>query len=81
MHRFIADEDRLSGVEGVIQTMVSMSILMSQEASRQILMEMAMTTVIREVFSSQAARDVLATLRRIAQRQGRPLQSLRHSPI
>jgi hypothetical protein len=55
MHRFITDENRRSGVEGVIQTMVSVSILMSQEASILILTEMAMRSVIRETFSSQDA--------------------------
>ncbi len=34
------------------------------------------TTVIREKFSSQAAPDVLAALRRIAERQGRQFQAV-----
>jgi hypothetical protein len=55
MHRFITDDNRRSGVEGAIQTMVSVSILMYQEASRLILMEMAMRTVIRKTLSSQNA--------------------------
>ena len=39
-------------------------------------MEMAMTTAVREKFSSQAAPDVLATLRQIAESQGRQFQAV-----
>jgi hypothetical protein len=39
-------------------------------------MVMCMTTVIREKFSSQAAPDLLANLRQIAQLQGRQFQAV-----
>jgi predicted transcriptional regulator len=40
------------------------------------MMEMAMATAIREKFSSQAASDVLAALRQIADNQGRQFQAV-----
>lgn len=46
------------------------------EASRWIMMEMVMSTVTREKFSSQAAPDVLAALRQIAESQGRQFQAV-----
>jgi len=46
------------------------------EASRYIVMEKPVTTVVREKFSSQAAPDVLAALRQIAESQGRQFQAV-----
>lgn len=40
------------------------------------MMEMAMTAAVREKFSSQAAPEVLAALRRIAESQGRQFQAV-----
>ena len=40
------------------------------------MMEMPVTTVVREKFSSQAAPDVLASLRQIAESQGRQFQAV-----
>jgi hypothetical protein len=40
------------------------------------MMEIAMTTAVREKFSSQAAPDVLAALRQIAESQGRQFQAV-----
>src|SRR5690606_7253932 len=40
------------------------------------MMEMAMTTAVRQKFSSQAAPDVLAALRQIAESQGRQFQAV-----
>ena len=40
------------------------------------MMEMIVSSVIREKFSSQAAPDVLAALRQIADRQGRQFQAV-----
>ena len=40
------------------------------------MMEMAMTAAVREKFSSQAAPDVLAALRQIAESQGRQFQAV-----
>ena len=48
-------------------TVVHDRILLYHEASRFIMMEMAMTIAVREKFSSQAAPEVLAALRRIAE--------------
>jgi predicted transcriptional regulator len=46
------------------------------ETSISIMMELAMPTAVREKFSSQAAPDVLAALRQIAENQGRQFQSV-----
>jgi hypothetical protein len=46
-------------------------ILLHHETSIFIMMEMAVTTIVREKFSSQAAPEVLAALRQIAETQGR----------
>ncbi|WP_226822315.1 hypothetical protein [Acidithiobacillus ferridurans] len=51
-------------------------ILLYHETSRLIMMEMAMTTAVREKFSSQAAPEVLAALRQIAESQGRQFQTV-----
>ena len=51
-------------------------ILLYHETSRFIMMEMAMTIAVREKFSSQAAPEVLAALRRIAESQGRQFQAV-----
>ena len=40
------------------------------------MMKLTMTTAVREKFSSQAAPDVLAALRQIAENQGRQFQSV-----
>ena len=40
------------------------------------MMEMAVTTAVREKFSSQAAPDVLAAIRQIAESQGRQFQAV-----
>ena len=40
------------------------------------MMEMTMTTAAREKFSSQAAPDVLAAMRQIAESQGRQFQAV-----
>lgn len=52
------------------------SILLYHEASRQILMEVVMPSLVREKFSSQAAPEVLAALRQIAESQGRQFQAV-----
>ena len=57
-------------------TVVHDRILLYHEASRFIMMEMAMTIAVREKFSSQAAPEVLAALRRIAESQGRQFQAV-----
>jgi hypothetical protein len=51
-------------------------ILLYHEASSFIMMESDMTTALREKFSSQAAPDVLAALRQIAESQGRQFQAV-----
>ena len=45
-------------------------------ASRSIKIDASMTTAIREKFSSQAAPEVLAALRKIAESQGRQFQAV-----
>jgi hypothetical protein len=52
------------------------SILIYHEVSRLIMMEVAVTTAVREKFSSQASPDVLAALRQIAESQGRQFQAV-----
>jgi hypothetical protein len=51
-------------------------VLPYHEASRQILMEKFMAAAGREKFSSQAAPEVLAALRQIAESQGRQFQAV-----
>lgn len=51
-------------------------ILIYHEESRFIMIEIAMTTAVREKFSSQAAPEVLAALRQIAESQGRQFQAV-----
>jgi hypothetical protein len=51
-------------------------IMLYHETSRFIMMELAMTTAVREKFSSQAAPEVLAALRQIAESQGRQFQAV-----
>jgi protein-disulfide isomerase-like protein with CxxC motif len=51
-------------------------ILLYHETSIFIMMEMAVTTIVREKFSSQAAPEVLAALRQIAEAQGRQFQAV-----
>jgi protein-disulfide isomerase-like protein with CxxC motif len=46
------------------------------DLSRNIMMELAMSTAAREKFSSQAAPEVLAALRQIAESQGRQFQAV-----
>jgi len=46
------------------------------EISRLIMMELSMSTAAREKFSSQAAPEVLAALRQIAESQGRQFQAV-----
>ena len=46
------------------------------ETSISIVMEPAMVTAAREEFTSQAAPDVLAALRQIAEKQGRHFQAV-----
>jgi hypothetical protein len=50
--------------------------LLYHEISSFIMMEMAMSTAAREKFSSQAAPEVLAALRQIAESQGRQFQAV-----
>ena len=50
--------------------------LIYHETSRRIMMEKAVTTTVREKFSSQAAPEVLAALRQIAESQGRQFQAV-----
>ena len=59
-----------------IHPVANVPILLYHETSRWIMMEMAMTTSVREKFSSQAAPEVLAALRQIAESQGRQFQSV-----
>lgn len=58
------------------QTLANSRIFLYHEESRSIMMESAMTAVVREKFSSQAAPDVLAALRQIAESQGRQFQAV-----
>ena len=51
-------------------------ILLYHEISRFIMMKVAMTTPVREKFSSQAAPEVLTALRQIAENQGRQFQAV-----
>ena len=51
-------------------------ILVYHEISRQIMMELVMTSTAREKFSSQASPEVLAALRQIAQAQGRQFRAV-----
>jgi hypothetical protein len=50
--------------------------LLYRETSSCIMIEMPMSTTVREKFSSQAAPEVLAALRQIAERQGRQFQAV-----
>jgi hypothetical protein len=50
--------------------------MLYHETSRRIMMEPAMATTTREKFSSQAAPEVLAALRQIAESQGRQFQAV-----
>lgn len=59
-----------------INAVADLPVLLYHEISRLIMMEMAMTTAVREKFSSQAAPDVLAALRQIAESQGRQFQAV-----
>jgi protein-disulfide isomerase-like protein with CxxC motif len=56
--------------------LASAPILFYHETSISIVMKMAMTAGIREKFSSQAAPEVLAALRQIAESQGRQFQAV-----
>jgi uncharacterized protein (DUF4415 family) len=58
------------------QRVAQRSILIYHEVSRLIMMEAAVTTAVREKFSSQASPDVLAALRQIAESQGRQFQAV-----
>lgn len=58
------------------QTVAQSLVMIYHEASRYIVMEKPVTTVVREKFSSQAAPDVLAALRQIAESQGRQFQAV-----
>jgi len=49
---------------------------MYEESSRSIMMEWAVATGVREKFSSQAAPEVLAASRQIAESQGRQFQAV-----
>jgi hypothetical protein len=51
-------------------------LLLHHEKSSSIMTEMAMAAPIREKFSSQAAPEVLAALRQIAESQGRQFQAV-----
>ena len=51
-------------------------IMIYHDSSRYIMMEPAMSTAAREKFSSQAAPEVLAALRQIAESQGRQFQAV-----
>jgi len=51
-------------------------ILLNHETSRYIMKDENMTTPTREKFSSQAAPEVPAALRRIAENQGRQFQAV-----
>jgi protein-disulfide isomerase-like protein with CxxC motif len=51
-------------------------ILLYHETSRYIMKDGNMTTPTREKFSSQAAPEVLAALRQIAENQGRQFQAV-----
>ena len=50
--------------------------LLYHEASRFAMMEPAVSTAVREKFSSQASPEVLAALRQIAESQGRQFQAV-----
>jgi len=50
--------------------------LLYHETSSFIMIERVMSTTVREKFSSQAAPEVLAALRQIAERQGRQFQAV-----
>ena len=56
--------------------MANTPILNYHETSRQIMMEIAVPTAVHEKFSSQAAPEVLAALRQIAETQGRQFQAV-----
>jgi hypothetical protein len=58
------------------QKMAQRFILLYHEISRCIMKEVNMTMPTREKFSSQAAPDVLAALRKIAENQGRQFQAV-----
>jgi protein-disulfide isomerase-like protein with CxxC motif len=59
-----------------VHMLASAPILFYHETSISIVMKMAMTAGIREKFSSQAAPEVLAALRQIAESQGRQFQAV-----
>ncbi len=65
-----------SQASNAINAVANLPILLYHEVSRSIMMVMAMTTAVREKFSSQAAPDVLAALRQIAESQGRQFQAV-----
>jgi hypothetical protein len=58
------------------QCVASQVILLYDKLSRFIMMESVMSTAVREKFSSQAAPEVLAALRQIAEAQGRQFQAV-----
>jgi protein-disulfide isomerase-like protein with CxxC motif len=52
------------------------AVMSYHETSRHIMMESGMTNALREKFSSQAAPEILAALRKIAESQGRQFQAV-----
>lgn len=56
--------------------MTGESTLIHHDVSRLIMMATCMNTPVREKFSSQAAPEVLAALRQIAEAEGRQFQSI-----
>lgn len=61
---------------GLAQQVEFQILLLYHETSRFIMMGSIMTTAAREKFSSQAAPEVLAALRQIAEAQGRQFQAV-----
>lgn len=67
---------KLIALTGLRQAVVHLGALLYHETSSQIMMEIAMIATVREKFSSQAAPEVLAALRQIAEAQGRQFQAV-----
>jgi hypothetical protein len=75
--RAVSSSTKTTGqASNAISTVANLPVLLYHETSRYIMMEMAMTITVREKFSSQAAPDVLAALRQIAESQGRQFQAV-----
>ena len=68
--------EAFSQASNAINAVPNLPVLLCLEELRQSMMDKNMTTATREKFSCQAAPDVLAALRQIAESQGRQFQAV-----